>query len=134
MMVKTYLIQHRKQPRFSFVFKYSLKGLLYEFKSGFKMNHAQLEYVRDKIPFIINDINNFGKDREIEFIDNGLTFNTFWDTYNYKLGNKKKAEQLFKQLSETDKAKAISYISKYDNTLKLTSISKAHATTYLNQR
>lgn len=134
MMRKTYVVKHKTQ-KFSFLFKYSLKGNITEFKSDFVMTNAMVESFKNLMPYFESELKNFAKDKwEVQLVDNGLTFTSFWQLYNYKFGDKKRAEKLFNDLSEVDQGKAIIYIPRYDNFLKQSGQAKAHATTYLYQR
>lgn len=79
-----------------------------------------LEYMKEKkIPVtrIIDDI----------------SFDAFWNAYNYKEGgSKKKAEAAYNKLSDADKSAAINYIPKYRRIKAKETTALAYATTYLN--
>lgn len=134
-MRKIYVVKHKTQ-KFSFLFKYSLKGNITEFKSDFVMTNAMVESFKSLMPFFESELKKFTKDKwEVQLVDNGLSFTTFWKDYNFPAGDKKKAEKLFNALSEVDQAKAIINVPKYNHTVQpYTNTAKAHATTYLNQR
>lgn len=61
-----------------------------------------------------------------------LSFDTFWDKYEKKI-NRKRAEQIWKKLSDADKMLAIVNIKPYDSYLQRTGIGKAHPENYFNK-
>lgn len=46
-----------------------------------------------------------------------LSFERFWSEYNYKVGNKKKAEDTWKKMTDADKVAALERIPAYKNWL-----------------
>lgn len=77
----------------------------------------------------------FTKSRKIPVtkIMEDISFENFWNTYNYKEGgSKKKAEAIFLKLSDKDKSAAINYIAKYKRIKAKEGTPMAYATTYLN--
>jgi hypothetical protein len=83
---------------------------------------------------LMNVIKTSTKGAKIEEKQTDLSFSRFWDTYNHKVGDKKRAEKLWKALSDGDKVLALVGIKKYDNELRFHSYEKCHPSTYLNQR
>lgn len=70
-----------------------------------------------------------------ELIQTDLSFDNFWDTFDYKIGNKKRAQKLWKELSDADKLKAIQTIPAYEYYLKMKpAIEKLYPETFLSQR
>lgn len=64
-----------------------------------------------------------------------LDFDTFWDAYAYKVGNKGKAANLWKLLDEEDKIKALCGIKNYNYFLQLNpNTDKIYPERYLSQR
>ena len=61
-----------------------------------------------------------------------ITFESFWNKYNYKVGKLNKTKEYWNKLSDADKTLAFKYIDKYNNHLKLSNVSKAYPTSYLN--
>lgn len=72
--------------------------------------------------------------REIREVPEDLTFARFWDLYDYKVGDKKKAEKAWNNASEADKIAALAGIPKYKFWLSTCTTAQAHAVTFLNQR
>jgi hypothetical protein len=67
-------------------------------------------------------------------LDRKISFDMFWDKYNYKDSGRKKAEEAWNKLNKEDQIKAFDYSSVLDRKLKMGAIAKPYATTYLNQK
>lgn len=70
----------------------------------------------------------------IKEVPKDLTFAHFWDLYDYKVGDKKKAEKAWNAATDADKIAALAGIPKYKYWLSCCTTAQAHAVTYLNQR
>lgn len=71
----------------------------------------------------------------IEEHKDGLKFEAFWERYNYKVGNKKRAEKIWNGLNKADKNKAVFYLGIYDRELKAKPYqAKMYADSYLTQQ
>ena len=53
------------------------------------------------------------KTMKIREVPSDLSFDNFWNTYHYKVGNKPKSEKLWKAMSDASKALALTKIKKY---------------------
>ena len=63
------------------------------------------------------------------------TFKQFWDAYDYKVGNKGRAEKLWNALTDTEHALIMHHLKAYDTYLaSRPRMEKLYAETYLNQR
>lgn len=72
---------------------------------------------------------------EITIIEGLVEFVKFWETYSYKVGNKKKAERLWNLLSEDERIAAILGIRRYNSYLSQhPTIEKVDPETYLAQK
>lgn len=131
-----YLVTHIKNGK-TMLFTFDLNGFLIAFKTDLKMSEATVNYFNANFPFKISQIDHFkttGHFR-VEVLQQDLSFTAFWNAYSYKVGNKARAEKLWKALKDTDKAKAISYIKRYNNNLLLTpGIQRLYPETYLSQK
>lgn len=82
---------------------------------------------------------NFGafkaiKDVTVDKVNDDLTFDRFWADYNNKISNKKRTEKIWNDMIDSEKAKAISFIKKYNRILfENPGQSQKHADTYLRQ-
>ena len=72
------------------------------------------------IDYKINDIINFNK---LE--------NNFYNKYNHKLSKRSRSEAIWKVMDNTEKAKAIAFISTYDKYLAQSGVAKMNPETYL---
>lgn len=137
--VTTYTIKSRKDG-FVWQFKYDLNGNLTAFEildgalSGnqmkwlFSPNFPALETIM-KTGWMKKLKKNF----EITVGEPDLSFDSFWDAYDKKMGKKKMAQNTWKKLSKAKRIKAMLGIRRYNNALRLEGTAKCHATTYLNQ-
>lgn len=70
----------------------------------------------------------------VQPIEEDLSFESFWERYDLKVGKKDRAKKLWAQLSDLDKHKALKVIPKYNNWLIEKNINKVYPETYLAQR
>ncbi|MEQ3500628.1 hypothetical protein ABMY20_12795 [Tenacibaculum sp. SSH1-16] len=137
-MVTTYTVKGRKTS-IIWEFKYDLNGLL----SNFKIVEGELDdqqkkwlFYYTRFPYTENKIKSWDKvykNFEVVIGEPDLSFDTFWNLYNYKVG-KLQAKKAWDKLSKSDQLKAIKQIKAYDGMLYRKKIQKANPATYLNQR
>ncbi len=99
----------------------------------------QLIFIKENLPITIDELEYIWKSRYRMFnyktVEEDLSFNNFWNKYNYKVGNKARAEKLWEKLSDKDRVEVFIGVLKYDRYLsEHPGLGKAHATTFLNQR
>lgn len=70
---------------------------------------------------------------KIEFIPDDLSFDFFWRSYDYKVGNKAKCKKLWESLSDDKKAKALSMIQRYKQWAAGKNIDRVYPERYLSQ-
>ena len=71
---------------------------------------------------------------KVSKVEEDLSFDNFWKVYNYKVGNKKRAERLWQRLTDDQKAKAITHLKSYESFLIMNpGLAKLYPETYLNQ-
>ena len=136
LMETSYLVTH-KQTGKTMLFTYDLNGLLTAFKLDFNMTASTVEFYRQNFPFTLGDLAYFKQNAQfrVDILQQDLSFDNFWKTYNNKVGNKPRAEKLWNALTDNDKAKALNYIRQYDNHLILNQgLTKLYPETYLNQK
>ena len=134
--MKTYLVIFKKSGK-KLLFKYNLNGFLIAFKTDLIMTKDGVDYLCKHFPFELDQLEFFKTHKEfrVDEVKQDLSFQTFWNTYKHKVGNKPRAEKLWNALNETDKAKALSYIATYNNhLLNNQGIQKLYPETYLNQK
>lgn len=134
-MKKKYLVTHVSSA-ITFLFVFDSNGVIVEYKSNFKSNAKTVPFLKAHFPFESKSLQYFkeSKSFKLEEINQDLSFINFWNTYKHKVGNKKRAERLWDLLSDTDKAKALNYIKRYENILLQGNVQKLYPETYLNQR
>ncbi|MBX7204169.1 MAG: hypothetical protein K1X81_01980 [Bacteroidia bacterium] len=67
-------------------------------------------------------------------IPQDLSFESFWNRYAYKVGDKSKAKKLWEKLGDTEKTKCLNSINRYNIYLRDTSIAKVYPERYLSQQ
>lgn len=75
-----------------------------------------LAYVYSKLPVSSEALQGWlasSKTMKIREVPTDLSFKNFWNTYDYKVGNKPKSEKLWAAMPEASKALAISKIKRY---------------------
>lgn len=133
--MKTYLITHKKTNK-SMLFKYSLKGVLVEFKLNFKPATQFYQLLQPPFPFVLGGIDLYKASTvfKVQELQQDLSFKGFWDAFAYKHGNKQRAERLWKLLTEVQRAKAIAYIPTYKAMLINSNKDHLYPETYLYQK
>ena len=131
----TYLFTH-PSLKGKILFKYDF-GRIKGFEIDGEPTEGQLHFIMDRFPINELDLQFFHHDSKgtLKKIETDLSFDTFWNSYNYKVGNKKRAEKLYEALSDADKAEALRVIPIYDQFLAIKkNQDKLYAETYLSQR
>lgn len=136
MIATTYIIT-AKSTNVSLELKYDLNGKLIAFNLDGDYTEEQYNYLMDRTPREQEKV----KERfppntklQVKEMPADLSFEAFWEAYKYKVGKKKMAENIWNKLSRADKVKAMLYIPRYLNHLRLNpGLAQAYPTTYLNQ-
>jgi hypothetical protein len=109
--------------------------LKYELSPGTFDNKAYKVFFAN-FPININWIATWKKQGfshvEIVELKQDLSFETFYNRYNHKVSKRSKAENVWNRMSDTEKAKALAYINKYDKYLSESKVNKKYPETYLN--
>jgi hypothetical protein len=117
--------------------KYDTRGFLNDVKIEADMLKSQHEYIWQHLPLYENELSAFklqGKGKVmIELAPVDLSFDNFWNLYDYKVGKKDRTIKLWDALDEVDKVKCINSIPKYNKWLSTRSTERLYAETYLNQ-
>jgi hypothetical protein len=112
------------------VFGYNTENICVFFSNEAELTTPQLKWLSANFPFVDDQLPvTFPKSKIKEITD--LSFETFWEVYDNKVGGKAIAEKLWNSLGEADKLNAIDYMKKYNYHLKTTGQAKAHPKTYL---
>lgn len=114
------------------------EGMLHKLELPLGITKEQVNWLKQSIPGDEIDLNTWSRSASwiiVEQIPEDLTFNTFWEAYNYKVGKKERAIKLWLALSEADRTKALRSIPKYNWWLtKKQNMERLYPETYLNQR
>lgn len=92
-------------------------GLLHRLELPMGVTAEQLGWFKSSIPARECDLRSWASASSVIQIDEvpqDLTFNAFWEAYNYKVGKKDRAIKYWNALTETDKAKVFRAIPKYN--------------------
>lgn len=98
------------------VFTYSNNQLVAMDIEAVSNNSSMLRFVYHNLPIsnkILLGWLNTSKTMKIREVPTDLTFENFWNSYAYKVGNKPKSEKLWKAMSDASKALALTKIKKY---------------------
>ena len=136
MMEKKYILIPKSDPTMTIVFTFDLKGFLNSFKLDGNYTEEKWRWVVDHMPVREADIEKYrGIDKFlIREVPSDLSFVAFWNAYNYKVGKKGEAENIWRGMKEPERVKALVYIRKYDEHLRTTGSAKAYPTSYLRGR
>lgn len=131
-----YTLISKKYPDVKAEVTYRDEGSLYGVVFISDMDGVQKSWLLTHVPKLESELQYLQKYFTVEQIIGDLSFDAFWDKYNYKVGNKKRAEKLWNALSEADRIQALKVIASYDNWLKRKNYiqEKCYPETYLNQR
>lgn len=115
------------------VFGYNTENICIYFSNEAELTTDQLMWLSRNFPFTDDQLaTTFPKSKIREVTD--LSFKMFWETYNYKVGNKSKTEKLWAQLAENDRINALEHLKRYNYYLKTSGIAKVYPERYLSQR
>jgi len=120
------------------IFEYNAEGYLTAFKIDSRLAKEGIVWLHQRMPFISEELETWRtkiRNVVIETIQDDTTFTGFWNAYNYKVGNKKRAEKLWALLREDEKLQTLVAIRKYDRYLaQHTKMERAYPETFLAQR
>ncbi len=135
MLVKEYMINSPKSPGRTVIYGYKLNNQLYSVKYEGDFTFEQLKWL-STAPVTVDMLFAAVKKNgwNIKEVDFDLDFDTFWNMYGKKEGNKPQAQALWKKLPKAEKIKSIAFIEKYDNQLRMSGSAKCYPTSYLNQQ
>jgi hypothetical protein len=136
-MRKTYQIESRKLAT-DIQFTYSEPGYLVGFMivADVAISPAVIAGVLDNA-LTIPLLRNYCQQHKLTMIEvlPDLSFDTFWNRYNYKeAGDKADAKKKWALLSDADKVKALAYIHVDNNHRLASGAARKYAKTYLHQR
>lgn len=116
---------------------YDDKGVLYALEFQCDVTYERIRRILQMNDiFTVDSLNEFVRKWgfKLSEMEEDLSFERFWNTYGYKVGNKAKAMKLWNSLSDADKAMCLRRIKAYKNYLERTGIAQAYPETYLRNR
>lgn len=120
------------------VFKYGSNGILigFEFQDTKEVTQEQLITFVNNLPWNMERLKLYCDRKKIKLteVQQDLSFDNFWNRYDYKESNKKKSRDTWERMSDTEKAKALAHIPVYNRFLTGKTIGRKYANTYLNQQ
>lgn len=126
-----------KNSKAKVVFNYDLNGYLTSLTCEGIELETQLKYLfwNEKFPFpyletLMPAVKALSKSLDIKRVEDDLSFERFWQVYDYKV-SRKKAEKLYEKLSKGQRIKIFLHLPKYENYLRAKRIEKAYPDTYL---
>lgn len=117
--------------------KFNPDGWLVSFEIRAQLDAVQYAYFRDILPVHLSEVTEkYAKSSvSISYHNTELTFEMFWNTYKYKVGNKNRARKLWDSYTEAEKLSALTFVEKYDRFLAAKrNMEKCYPETYLHQR
>lgn len=73
-------------------------------------------------------------DIKVTILKREVSFEMFWDKYNYKASGKIEASRAWERLTKKEREEAYDHISVYESQLKSKPVSKLHGSSYLNAK
>lgn len=121
----------------SVTFKYDESGYLVSYEYNAEMSEDMRVYMLRRLPltedsfqYMIRD----SKSAKVEEVPEDLSFDAFWNAYNFK-HNRKRCEPLWKKMSMEDKMLCLKSIVAYNRYLKRNSwLNKKHPDGYLSNQ
>jgi len=129
-----YLIELTRQSS-SFIIEYDENGVCSSVKADYgSISPEALCFFWRNVPYSEAHIQIFRTypNTRITELQEDLSFDRFWREYNHKLGKKKVCERIWENMPEIERAKAIKYITQYNQFLiQRPGIEKKYPETYL---
>lgn len=115
-------------------FQYDLNGRLIEWKIDPEVSDIQHKWLINHVPGKEEHLKLYSKEDKfvVELIPKDLSFDAFWNAYEYKTGSKPKSAKLWSKLTNAERVRVFNHIPKYNRHLKMKNTAKAYPTTYLN--
>ncbi|MEI6898660.1 MAG: hypothetical protein WCL00_02185 [Bacteroidota bacterium] len=134
--MKTYIFTH---PKFEgkALFRFDDQGSFRAFELEGLLKEGQWGYFLENFPMTESMISLFASRCQGKIVKQAddLSFEKFWDSYGYKVGNKNRTRKLWDLLSEADRNLVLQSIPRYDNFLaNKKNQDKTYPETYLAQR
>ena len=136
-----YIVKHTDTKiKWKVIYGFDKRGLLINFsvENSDKMTDNELIWLLQHTPIheyrvgkIVPDSKN-----KLKLIkaQSDLSFQNFWSVYNYKVGNKAKAEKLWSKMTDNERVACFEGITRYDYWLSTTTTAKVYPERFLSQK
>jgi len=118
--------------------EYDYTGRLVSYRLDAELTPAQYDYFIAKFPFTTDHANALLQavpTLSARLIPCDLSFEKFWNAYDYKVGNKQRSHKLWEKMNTQDRIACLESIKHYDRYLQYKrGIEKLYPETYLSQR
>lgn len=126
-------------PKFTGVicFEFAENGYLSGLTIDAELSNVQHAHLLQNTPLKIQQLGLLKerfKTATITEVPEDLSFNRFWQEYDYKKGKKVQTQNTWERLSKADKVKALTFIKTLKNQKRLDGTAMPYPNTYLNQR
>lgn len=130
-----YILTHRK-IKGSILMEYDDKGRAMSFQFDCEVSNELWEFMMDNFPATEVSLKDpLFKNFKVSPMPADISFDAFWNTYGYKVGNKPRTEKLYKLLSDMERTHVMVSIKGYNSYLSAhPTQEKCYPETYLNQR
>lgn len=135
-MQKQYILKSNTN-RARMVFRYSKNNLLIGFDLLGEYNRVQEVFIVKQVYDVatVELLEQFAKDKKLtlKVISGALDFESFWNDYGNKDGNRKKAQQLYEKLTESERALVRDAVPRYKERCRMNNTVLCYPDTYLSQ-
>lgn len=122
----------------SLVLELDDSGVVKQFLNNAEMDSQQLDYLSANFPMTLDSLNALiskSKSMNAKLVETDLSFLNFWNTYGYKVGNKKKCETSWNKLTDAEKLLVFESLPAYNFYLMThPNIERVYPERYLSQR
>lgn len=140
--MKTFLLISKQIDGEGVFFGYNEDGLLVRFEIKGKATAFQIKWLQQYLPYEYTSFEDFknivekgGHKAKIIEVQTDLSFEKFWQEYNYKVGKKTLAKNRWEAMDDADRARALAYIKRYNQYLSQhPGQDRQHPSTFLSYR
>lgn len=135
-----YLLRSKAMEGEGVQFGYDANGVLVFFDASDSVSEQQILWLHDNMPLSHDDLPEFKKKIEssgasLDLVPPDLSFERFWDDYNYKHGKKQKVKKTWEGMTEGARIAALLYIKKYNYWLSQhPNVERQYPSTYLSYK
>lgn len=136
MQLQKFHVTHPNSAGSLAIISFNVENKLHSIEFTPDAAHQFIRRLLEELPTMIDDLKRLKglgcKLQHIKEID--LSFEAFWSYYSYKVGNKKRTEKLWKELTVQDQHAVLGSVRKYKIFIRSKGQEQCYPETYLNQR